>query len=233
MTETERLALAGFATLPMLGCPGNTPDCGPALEAVELPGTLPDNGDNPTLLEARWLSDTVLELQFSGPLETLSPIDPIDPARFRVMGWNITTNPSGYYYGYNDDCTIYTQYYPIRQISEFWQSPEDASVLRIRMSNPVACATPDDPNSGLTLFYTNDPFSFTTDNNTIRDADGDQLPDIGAGWALVAMKDCAQNYSQPSSGYYYYGPYCYGLRNTVTGSFPTLATMLQIPCPNA
>jgi hypothetical protein len=226
MTESDRLALVGL-TIPLLGCPNDRPDCSEELAAVELPGDLPNNGSNPTLLEARWLSDTVLELQFSEPLEALSPIDPVAAARFRVMGWNVTTSLSSYYY--SNDCTLYTRYYPIRQIAEFWQAPEDAAVLRLRMSNPVACATPDDPNSGLTLFYTND--SLDIGNTSIRDADGNQLPDIGPSWALTAMNDCASNYSQPSSGYYYYGPYCPGLGNYFTGTFPVLSSMLQIPCP--
>lgn len=228
MTDSNRLAFAGLATLPLLGC-NEDPDCSAELEAVELPGELPDNGGNPTLMEGRWLSDTVLELQFSAPLEGLSPIDPVDPARFRVMTWSVTTTSSSYYYG-NDDCTLYTRYAPIRQIAELWQAPEDAAVLRLRMSNPVTCATPDDPLSGLALFYTNDPLS--TGNASIRDQEGNQLPDIGPGWALTAMVDCAANYSQPpSSGYYYYGPYCSGLSNTFNGAFPTLTSLLRIPCP--
>jgi hypothetical protein len=228
MTEPHQLALAGFATVPLLGCPSD-PDCSAELDAVELPGDLPDNGGNPTLLEARWLSDSVLELQFSEPLEALSPIDPVAAARFRVMGWNVTTTSNSYYYS-NDDCTLYTRYYPIRQIAEFWQAPEDPAVLRLRMTTPVACATPDDPLSGLTLFYTND--SLSVGNASIRDAEGNQLPDIGPSWAITAMDGCAGNYSQPSSGYYYYGPYCPGLNDSVTGAFPVLASMLKIPCPN-
>jgi hypothetical protein len=228
MTESDRLALAGLATIPLLGCPEER-DCSPQLEGVELPGELPDNGSNPTLLETRWLSDSVLELQFSEPLEALSPLAPIDPARFRVINWSVSNDPGNYYY--NAACVLYTSYSPVRQIAELWQAPEDAAVLRLRMSNPVACATPDDPNTGLALFYTND--SLVTGNASIRDVDGNQLPDIGPSWALNSMVDCAVNYSQPpSSGYYYYyGPYCAGLSDTVTGTFPVLTSMLQIPCP--
>lgn len=228
--ESERLTLAGLAALPLLGC-NEEPDCSDELASIELPGELPDNGSNPTLLEARWLSSDVLELQFSEPLEALDPLDPIAPARFRVMGWNINTQS----YYYSDDCSIYTAYYPIRQgnnyPAELWQAPEDAAVLRLRMNAPVTCATPDDPLTGLLLFYTNDPL--TTGNASVRDVEGNQLPDIGPSWALSSMVSCAANYAQGGMQgyYYYYGPYCSGLTNTFSGSFPVLPSILAIPCP--
>ncbi|MFV8752165.1 hypothetical protein ACNOYE_16580 [Nannocystaceae bacterium ST9] len=238
MTEPDRLAFLSLAALPLLGCEPDEPDCRDELDAVELPGELPDNGGNPTLLEARWLATDVLELQFSEPLEALSPVDPISTTRFKVMGWNVSTTVYG---GYgNDDCTIYTRYYPIRQttgatVSDLWQAPEDAAVLRLRMSAPVSCATPDDPLTGLALFYVNDPLDLgggVTSSASVRDTAGNQLPDIGPAWAITTMRDCAVYYlSSPGYYYYYYNQGCNGLRSTVTGSFPVLSSMLSIPCP--
>ncbi len=247
MTESKRFALTAAAGLaPLTGCPtDDTPDCSAELDAVELPDALPDNGGNPTLLDARWLSTTVLELQFSEPLEALTPLDPVPTARFRVMGWNLSTdtyNPYGYNYGNgNNDCTIYTRYYPVRQtntavVVELWQAPEDAAVVRLRMGSPISCTTPDDPHSGLSLFYTNDTLDFGAngglDMTSLRDVEGNPLPDIGPAWALTAMVGCASSYATPptGTGYYYY-QYCNGLRSTVTGSFPVMTSMVQIPCP--
>ena len=241
MTTSNRLALAGVAALPMLGCKPDAQDCSAEFDAVELPPGLPDNGSNPTLLEARWIANDVLELQFSEALEPLTPIDPIDTGRFRVMGWNISTDGSSpyTYYGYgnsNDDCTLYTRYYPVRQtsrsvIDDLWQAPEDAAILRIHMSAAVSCTTPDNPLTGLMLVYTNDPLD--VGNASVRDLDGNQLPDIGPAWAISAMDACASYYSNPPSGYYYYYTgTCSGLRATVTGTFPILSSLFEIPCPN-
>lgn len=238
MSDTSRLALVG-ALVPLTACASpEEPDCQEAIDAVELPGPPPDNGESPTLIEARWLADDTLELQFSEPLAT--PTEPLAPYRFRVMGWNITTDTYYGYYSYggeNDDCTIYTRYYPMRQGGNFptdlWQAPEDPAILRLRMNGPVACGLPNaSRRTGLALFHTNDPFE-GLDAPAFEDLDGNLLPDIGPSWAITAMAGCAGSYAQGGSqGYYsYYGPNCYGLTRTVTGSFPMLSSLLEIPCP--
>lgn len=232
---SSRLALVG-ALVPLTGCPDpEGPDCSGELAAVELPDPLEPSDDFPSLVEARWLTSDTLELQFSEPLAT--PGAKLAPHRFRVMGWNLTTTLYSYYGGSNDDCTIYTRYFPMRQggnfPSDLWQAPEDAAVLRLRMNAPVACTTQNGTRTGLALFYTNDPFA-GEDAPALEDLEGNMLADIGPSWAITAMTDCAPSYAQGGSQgyYYYYGPSCYGLNRNVAGTFPLLPEMLEIPCPS-
>jgi hypothetical protein len=237
MTDASpsRLALVG-ALVPLAGCPDpEPPDCSGEIAAAELPDPPTPSADFPTLVETRWLSADTLELQFSEPLAT--PSEPLAPHRFRVMGWNLTTNIYTYYGGSNDDCTLYTQYFPMRQGGNFpadlWQAPEDASVLRLRMNAPVTCTTQSGRRSGLALFYTNDPFANQV-APAFEDLDGNMVADIGPSWAITALGDCSESYANGGSQgyYYYYGPNCSQLVRNATGSFPLLDELAEIPCPS-
>jgi hypothetical protein len=175
----------------------------------------------PIVLDGEWIGAGVLELTFSKPLqEGNAP----DPSRFAVLNWTAQVTEYNSYAG-SDVCYERTQYalvgvgyYGNASVTDVWIAPDDASVLRLRLSNTAAaCRTvPDTLGEGVMLVYTNSE----NGGNLLMDAEGDPVPDLGPAWAIQALDGCV--------GTYYY--YC-GLRQTYTGHLPSVTSLADIPCP--
>ena len=224
--DFSRLVHAAIAAGSLLcaGCPGPGDPC--TVDAEPPDGPRDENGgknDPPILLEARFLSPTVLELRFSKKLAPVNDVQPIDFALSLA-----TTSTSSAYYG----CSILTAYQDLgtsaaASVTSIWNVPEDLYLMRLSISLPVTpahCDTVDNAlangnEAGLFVHYVQG------DGASVQDLDGNSLRDIAAPWAEF----------DPSGYYYYAGPdefdFCVGRRCTASGMFPNMDAYLPIPCP--
>jgi len=186
----------------------------------------------PEVLAGEWIGSGVLELSFSKPL--MSSAAP-DPSRFALMSWSALASS---YYGYSgsDACRQQTQYsqfggpsyyYYYQQnagVADVWIAPEDASILRLRISSAgTTCPTPNGLiEAGLMLVYTNgdDP---SVERPRLLDENGDPVPALGPSWAVSAWDNCALQPYSYSCGF--------ALNAVYQGHLPLTDTLAPIPCP--
>lgn len=182
----------------------------------------PSSSAPPTVIAGEWIGAGVLELSFSQPL---TPGAAPDPARFAVLSWAAQVQPYNAYAG-PDVCYVRTQYsalglgyYSTATITDVWVAPEDATLLRLRLSNTAATcrSVPDTFGNGVMLVYTNGE-----GGNLLLDADGDPVPDLGPAWAVQQLDSCS------TSSYGYCG---YSLNQLSTGHLPSVNSLADIPCP--
>ncbi|WP_146155150.1 hypothetical protein [Enhygromyxa salina] len=225
MERPVRVGLVGVAAAIGLGGCENSDPCEGLRTFEALPEPTASATAPPIVLDGEWIGAGVLELQFSKPLAVSSAPD---PNRFAIVGWAAIVQPYNNYNG-PDSCDARTRYsvlgqgyYQVGRVSDAWVAPEDASVLRLRMSNSAAdCRVSTDiVAEGVLLVYADGGDA----GAQLLDGDGDPVPDIGPQWAIQRWEDCIGG----GNSYNYCG---YSLGRSPTGHLPALTSLAPIPCP--